>query len=110
MAQAMTSPSIWATRSAFKLTIFAEAMGHGFMVLRKTPAQGGGVRRFIREVVEASIGSISVAERLGDLVPIYHFPPRRKVVRSAVLVLEVVRMLPDIAAQNGGFAAAHSWH
>ena len=61
-------------------------------------------------VVEVCTGSISVTEGLGDFVPIHHFPPGREVVRTAVLVLEVVRMLPDITTQNRSLAAAHSWH
>ena len=77
---------------------------------QEKPPRWAGVCDGSFEGGEACVGSISLAEGFGDLVPIHHFPPRREVVGTAILVFEVVGMLPDIAAQNWGFAAAHSWH
>ena len=79
-------------------------------MFHEKPPRWAGVYRCLRVVVEVCTGLISAAEGLGDLVPIHHFPPGREIVRTAVLVLEVVRMLPDITTQDGGFSAAHSWH
>mmetsp|Transcript_887 Transcript_887/g.2792 ORF Transcript_887/g.2792 Transcript_887/m.2792 type:complete len:243 (+) Transcript_887:1763-2491(+) len=48
-----------------------------------------------------------VVER--DLLPVDHVEPRRDVLRAAVLVLEVVRVLPDVEAEDRdhlGLAAA----
>merc|ERR1719382_738409 len=36
-----------------------------------------------------------------DLIPVHHVPPRLDVIRAPILVLEVIRMLPDIDAQDG---------
>ena len=44
------------------------------------------------------------AEQLGDLVPVDDVPERVDVVRTPVLVLEVVGVLPDVDAQQGGLA------
>jgi len=35
-----------------------------------------------------------------DLCPVDYVPPRRKIVRAAVLVLKVVRVLPHIVAED----------
>src|SRR3954451_20448742 len=39
---------------------------------------------------------------LADLVPVHDVPPRLEVVRALVLVLEVVGVLPDVDAEQGG--------
>src|SRR5262249_8148219 len=41
-------------------------------------------------------------ETSGDLVPVHRAPPGGDVVRAAVLILEVVRVLPDVQAEDGG--------
>jgi len=38
---------------------------------------------------------------LGHLVPVDHIPPRLEVVGALVLVLEVVGVFPDVAAEDG---------
>src|ERR1700678_1732411 len=40
-------------------------------------------------------------EALVDFVPVHHVPPGRQVFGAAVVVLEVVGMLPDVIAENG---------
>src|ERR1044072_5676058 len=39
---------------------------------------------------------------LGDGVPIHHVPPSGDVVRPAILVFQIVRVLPDIETEDGG--------
>src|SRR4029453_13078152 len=41
---------------------------------------------------------------LSHLVPVDHVPPRAHVIRAAVLVLEVVGVLPDVAPEHGRLA------
>ncbi len=38
--------------------------------------------------------------RISDRLPVHHIPPRGDVVRPAVLVLQVVRVLPDVEAEQ----------
>src|SRR4051794_12972842 len=45
-------------------------------------------------------------EPLGHLRPVHRVPPRLEVVRALVLVLEVVRVLPDVVAQDRRLAVA----
>src|SRR3954465_5056775 len=45
-------------------------------------------------------------EPLGHLRPVHGVPPRLQVVRALVLVLEVVRVLPDVVAQDRRLAVA----
>src|SRR5689334_5847558 len=40
-------------------------------------------------------------ESLVDLIPIYDVPPRRKVLGTPVLILQIVGMLPNIISHNG---------
>src|SRR5690349_10119768 len=40
----------------------------------------------------------------GDSLPIYHIPPGAKVVGAAVLILQVVGVLPDVDAKQRGLA------
>src|SRR5690349_3808261 len=42
------------------------------------------------------------------LGPVHHVPPGAHVVGAAVLVLEVIRVLPDVAAEHGRLAG-HEW-
>src|SRR3569833_3845725 len=44
------------------------------------------------------------AEPLGDLVPIHEIPPRRDVVRTLVLILQIVGVLPHVEAEDGVLA------
>ena len=37
----------------------------------------------------------------GHPIPLHHIPERRDVVRPAILVLQVIRVLPDIEAEQG---------
>src|SRR4051812_35820511 len=46
-------------------------------------------------------------EPLRDLSPIHHVPPRLHVVRAAVLVLEVVRVLPHVEPEERRRLALH---
>src|SRR5437660_1700680 len=41
---------------------------------------------------------------LCDLVPVHYVPPRRDIVGSLVLVLEVIGVLPDIETEERGLA------
>src|SRR5262245_59397437 len=41
------------------------------------------------------------AKALGDGVPVDHLPPRIDIVGPLVLVAQIVRMLPDIDAEDG---------
>ena len=57
-----------------------------------------------------AIDSAGVGERLGDLLPVHHFPPGREVIWATVLVLQVVRVLPNITAQDRCSAASDTGH
>src|SRR5919204_5626305 len=35
-----------------------------------------------------------------DLLPVHHVPPRRQILRAAIVVLQVVRVLPYVVAEN----------
>src|SRR3981189_2889742 len=37
---------------------------------------------------------------LGDLAPVHGIPPRLEVIRTAVLVVEIIGMLPDVIAEQ----------
>src|SRR4030095_5879948 len=37
-----------------------------------------------------------------DLVPVHHVPPYREIVRTAVLMLEVIRMFPNVIPHDRG--------
>src|ERR1700678_31286 len=41
-----------------------------------------------------------LCEALVDLLPVDGIPPRGKIIRALVLVLQVISVLPDIIAQN----------
>src|SRR6266446_2315273 len=45
---------------------------------------------------------------LGDRVPVHHVPPGFDIIGPAVLVVEVIRVLPDIHAENR-LVAFHEW-
>ena len=44
---------------------------------------------------------IQLFESFVNLVPIHYVPPRGQILRTAVLILQVVRVLPDIVSHNG---------
>ena len=46
----------------------------------------------------------SLGEPPRNFIPIHHVPPRGDVVGSAILVLEVVRVLPYVQPEDGRFA------
>src|SRR5215469_16645173 len=54
--------------------------------------------RRIRQQVLATAATLLVAA--GNLIPVDHVPPGVKVVSSAVLVLKIVSVLPDIVAHH----------
>src|SRR4051812_5951776 len=37
---------------------------------------------------------------LGDLAPVHHVPPRLEIIGTAVLVRQVIGMLPDVVAEQ----------
>src|SRR5262245_29653580 len=39
---------------------------------------------------------VRLGQSLVDLIPVHHVPPRFEVVRTPVLILQIVGMLPDI--------------
>jgi hypothetical protein len=45
---------------------------------------------------------------VADFFPIYNVPPGFDIIRPAVLVFQVVRVLPDIQTHNG-FSPGHQW-
>ena len=57
-----------------------------------------------------ALDSAGVGEGLGDLLPVHHFPPGREVIWATVLVLQVVRVLPNITAQDRCSAACDTRH
>src|SRR5207253_4791368 len=62
-----------------------------------SPARAGPARQRQRTTLLASR-----LKPLRDLVPVHDVPPRGEVVRALVLVLEVVRVLPDVVAEERG--------
>ena len=61
---------------------------------RKTRSRGP------RRGSESFLGSLRLRVAARDLVPVDDVPPRGEVVGSAVLVVEVVRVLPDVDAEQ----------
>src|SRR6476659_5532591 len=62
---------------------------------RTSPSPGGEGERAVR--VEAS----RLAEQLVDVIPVHEvFQERLEIVRAAVAVVDVVGVLPDVAAEN----------
>ena len=54
------------------------------------------------------LATSGLREALGDIGPVDDVPPRPNVVRTTVLILEIVRVLPDIAAKQRCLAG-HEW-
>src|SRR6478672_3083271 len=50
------------------------------------------------------LATSGLREALGDIGPVDDVPPGPNVVRTTVLILEIVRVLPDIASQQRGLA------
>src|SRR5476651_1137867 len=50
-----------------------------------------------------------LVEPLRDLRPVHSIPPGLQVIRPAVLVFEIVRVLPYVVAEDGGGLAVHEW-
>src|SRR5690606_4828135 len=72
---------------------------------RETPRPGGhGVRQF--PGVRVIRWLLRALELLRGDVPVDHVPDRLQVVRALVLVLQVVRVLPDVHADHRGLALA----
>ncbi len=70
-------------------------------IIKKRPHFGGA---FFSK--GAGVGLFRGGVKLGDFIPIHHVPDGLKVVRAAILVVEVVGVLPDINAKDG-FVAVH---
>src|SRR5262249_41945119 len=72
-----------------------------------SPARGEGV---------ITSAALSHAERAGlcrgitlrDLRPIHRIPPRGEIIAAAVLVVQIVRVLPHVVAEQGALAV-HDW-
>src|SRR6266436_3648609 len=60
--------------------------------------RAGGKHGFL---LSALFVTLCGGEALVDLVPVDGVPPGREVVGTAVLVLEVVGVLPDVVAEDG---------
>jgi len=39
-------------------------------------------------------------EAVIDLIPVHNIPPSREILRAAILIFQIVRMLPDIIAHD----------
>src|SRR3954469_1039775 len=48
--------------------------------------------------------AVGLAQALVDLIPVHHVPPGFQVVRTAVLVFQVIGVLPNVIAEDGKFA------
>src|SRR5437870_1195141 len=46
-------------------------------------------------------------EPLLDFLPVHDVPPGGQIIRAAVLILQVIRVLPDIDTHDWGFAFHH---
>src|SRR4051795_13136439 len=76
--------------------------------------EGRGTRSILprvpdRSAVEVRRGRLALGRgvALGDLVPVDDVPPGLEVLGPAVVVLEVVRVLPDVVAQQRRVAVEH---
>src|SRR5690606_35050037 len=85
-------PSQPACATAARTTAAAAAAA-----LHKDQREGTGPSRGAGALACLAAGG---GEALGDLVPVDHVPPGLDVGRAAVLVLEVVGMLPDVQAHD----------
>jgi len=68
---------------------------------------------FNPRVCNYKINSLCRGETLVHFVPIHHVPPTLQIIGAAILVLQVVRVLPHIHAKNGRAervnGALHKW-
>src|SRR5262245_36514386 len=60
-------------------------------------------RAFMRRCVLTALGTLP-AQVLRDKVPVHEIPPRRDILGAGVTIINIIRMLPDIAGQQWGFA------
>src|SRR5262245_4884780 len=69
--------------------------------MRKPPTKGGLIGAKNRILLEERI---RLGQALVHLVPVDYVPPSLQVIRTPILILQVISVLPDIIAQDGKFA------
>src|SRR6202034_3902055 len=70
----------------------------------RTIINAAGVRESKAPVVAGALSLrllLRLLEALVDLRPVHHVPPCGQIFRPAVLILQVISVLPNIVAQNG---------
>src|ERR1017187_7988443 len=65
--------------------------------LRNDKTKSGGMTNALRGL----LAGLGVGEALVDFVPVDNVPPRGEVVGAAVVVFQVVGVLPDVVAEDG---------
>src|SRR3954463_9075126 len=55
----------------------------------------------------APAGLLAAIEAVLDFLPLHYVPPRRQIIRPAILILQVVRVLPDVHAEHRELAFHH---
>ena len=73
-------------------------------LLNKKAARAGG---FSIECTSLLKERLRVCEPLVHFIPVHHAPPGLQVVRAAVLVFQVIGVLPYVISQNRKIAIAH---
>ena len=71
---------------------------------RSARGRTGGTHRRPHPSAARAYARARRVELAGDRVPRHHVPPGREVVRAAVLVVQVVGVLPDVDAEDGRLA------
>src|SRR5690349_5782844 len=66
---------------------------------RATPRVSGHRPYCVTRTRAASAATRGVAP--GDLTPVHDVPPRREIIGAAVLIFQIVRVLPDVDAEYG---------
>src|SRR5262245_23544141 len=71
-----------------------------FITTKKKTRPACLVTSLVKQKAKEGLPAAGVCIALGNLIPIDDIPPGAEVLRAAVLILEVVGMLPYIVAQN----------
>src|SRR5882724_8980336 len=67
-------------------------------------AAHGRLKKPKRVLLEEPVG---LCQTLVDLVPVHHVPPGFQVVRAAVLIFQIVGVLPNVVAKDRKFAVGN---
>lgn len=83
--------------------LVVEPAGQPRLERRRCPGCGSHLRFFPFWLVSGLL-LLRLFEAFVHFVPVHRVPPRRQILRPAILIFQVVRVLPHVVAQNGEVA------